>query len=96
MKATGIVRKVDDLGRIVVPKEMRRSLSIEVGDPVEFYVDGDCIVVKKFDIAGDVEQVLDTLERSIQMKDSLLTPEQLSALNAKIEEMRAIAHIQQK
>lgn len=40
MKSTGIVRKVDELGRIVIPKELRRTLNIEEGDPLEIFVDG--------------------------------------------------------
>ena len=43
MKATGIVRKVDELGRIVLPIELRRTLSIEIRDPLEIYVDGESI-----------------------------------------------------
>lgn len=41
MKATGIVRRVDDLGRIVIPKEIRRSLGIREGSPLEMYVDSE-------------------------------------------------------
>jgi transcriptional pleiotropic regulator of transition state genes len=48
MKATGIVRKVDELGRIVLPIELRRSLDIDVKDPIEIYTDGDRIVLKKY------------------------------------------------
>ena len=48
MKSTGIVRKVDELGRIVLPIELRRSLDIEIKDSVEIYVEGDCIILKKF------------------------------------------------
>ena len=51
MKATGIVRKVDELGRIVLPIELRRSLDIEIKDPVEIYVDGDYILLKKYEPA---------------------------------------------
>ena len=51
MKATGIVRKVDELGRIVLPIELRRSLGIEIKDPIEIYVDGDYIVLKKYEPA---------------------------------------------
>lgn len=47
LKSTGIVRKVDELGRIVIPIEIRRGLSIEERDPLEIYVDGDSIVLKK-------------------------------------------------
>ena len=47
MKATGIVRKVDELGRIVLPIELRRTLNIEIRDPLEIYVDGESIMLKK-------------------------------------------------
>lgn len=48
MKATGIVRKVDELGRIVIPIELRRNLGIEVRDPLEIYVDEDTILLKRY------------------------------------------------
>ncbi len=47
MKSTGIVRKVDELGRIVIPKEIRKKLDIEIKDPIEIYVEGSSIVLKK-------------------------------------------------
>ena len=49
MKATGIVRKVDELGRIVIPKELRGSLGIDVRDPLEIFVDGEFIMLKKYE-----------------------------------------------
>lgn len=48
MKSTGIVRKVDELGRIVLPAELRRTLNIDVKDPLEIYVDGSSVVLQKF------------------------------------------------
>lgn len=48
MKATGIVRAVDELGRIVIPKETRRVLNIKEKDSIEFYIDGESIVLKKY------------------------------------------------
>lgn len=48
MKATGIVRKVDELGRIVLPIELRRTLDIEIKDPIEIYVDGEFVILKKY------------------------------------------------
>jgi len=51
MKATGIVRKVDVLGRIVLPIELRKNLDIEKEDPIEIYVDGDFILLKKYEPA---------------------------------------------
>lgn len=51
MKATGIVRKVDELGRIVLPIEMRRTLGIGVKDSVEIYTEADSIVLRKYENA---------------------------------------------
>ncbi len=48
MKSTGIVRKLDELGRIVIPKELRRTLGIEVRDPLEILIDEEKIVLKKY------------------------------------------------
>ena len=48
MKTTGIVRKVDELGRIVVPIELRRMLELDVKDPVEIFVEHDKIILKKY------------------------------------------------
>ena len=51
MKSTGIVRKVDELGRIVLPIELRRTLDIEERDALEIYLDGDKIVLSKYEPA---------------------------------------------
>lgn len=48
MKATGMVRNVDNLGRVVIPKEIRRTLGIDELDPVEIFVDGDKVVLRKY------------------------------------------------
>ncbi|AHC41966.1 AbrB family transcriptional regulator [Bacillus amyloliquefaciens] len=48
MKSIGVVRKVDELGRIVMPIELRRALDIAIKDSIEFFVDGDKIVLKKY------------------------------------------------
>ncbi|MBN4067756.1 MAG: AbrB family transcriptional regulator [Alkaliphilus sp.] len=51
MKSTGIVRKVDELGRIVLPIELRRTLGIKVKDALEIYVDGASVILKKYEPA---------------------------------------------
>lgn len=71
MKATGIVRRVDDLGRLVLPKELRRTLHIKEADPIEFYVEGDTIILKKYDAVGDVLQLLDNTEGYIKQDVNL-------------------------
>ncbi len=59
MKATGIVRRIDDLGRIVIPKEIRRSLRIREGDPLEIYIqNGDEITLKKHSSMGGLINVV--------------------------------------
>ena len=47
MKSTGVVRKVDELGRVVIPKEIRDMLEIYEKDPIEIYIDGNSIILKK-------------------------------------------------
>jgi transcriptional pleiotropic regulator of transition state genes len=51
MKSTAITRKVDELGRIVIPKELRRNLRIEEKDPLEIFVEGEMIILKKYEPA---------------------------------------------
>ena len=51
MKATGIVRPVDPLGRVVIPVELRRTLNIKTDDSLEVFVDGDYIMLKKYEPA---------------------------------------------
>ncbi|MHB1957277.1 MAG: stage V sporulation protein T [Sulfobacillus sp.] len=55
MKATGIVRRIDDLGRVVIPKEIRRTLRIREGDPLEIFVDRDGeVILKKYSPIGEL------------------------------------------
>ena len=69
MKATGIVRRIDDLGRVVIPKEIRRTMRIREGDPLEIYTskDGE-VIFKKYSLMGGVDefaaQLCDTLSKS--------------------------------
>lgn len=48
MRSTGIVRRIDDLGRVVIPKELRRNLKIKEGDPLEIFTENDAICFKKY------------------------------------------------
>lgn len=48
MKATGIVRRIDDLGRVVIPKEIRRTLGIKEGDPMEIYMTGEGVMIQRY------------------------------------------------
>ncbi len=69
MKATGIVRRIDDLGRVVIPKEIRRTMRIREGDPLEIYTDKDGeVIFKKYSPLGDLTdfatQICDTLYKT--------------------------------
>ncbi len=69
MKATGIVRRIDDLGRVVIPKEIRRTMRIREGDPLEIYTDTDGeVIFKKYSPIGELgpytKQYVDVLGRT--------------------------------
>ena len=56
MKATGIVRRIDDLGRVVIPKEIRRTLKIREGDPLEILIEKNCVCLKKYSTLGSFSE----------------------------------------
>ena len=87
MKATGIVRRVDDLGRVVIPKEIRRQLKIEESDPLEIFLSGDGeIILKPYRTdyilrkADDWEELEDPQGKVIAQGHRLSTEGILSAL----------------
>ena len=70
MKATGIVRRIDDLGRVVIPKEIRRTLRIREGDPLEIFTDKDgAVILKKYSPIGELglfsKQFAETISQTI-------------------------------
>ena len=70
MKATGIVRRIDDLGRVVIPKEIRRTLRIREGDPLEIFVDREGeVILKKYSPIGELgdfaKEYADSLHEAI-------------------------------
>ena len=72
MKATGIVRRIDDLGRVVIPKEIRRTMRIREGDPLEIYTDNDGeVIFKKYSPIGELTsfatQYAEVLGKSTEM-----------------------------
>ena len=72
MKATGIVRRIDDLGRVVIPKEIRRTMRIREGDPLEIYTDREGeVIFKKYSPVGEMQsfaaEYADTLQKTSAM-----------------------------
>ena len=56
MKATGIIRRIDELGRVVIPREIRRSLKIREGDPLEILIEKNCVCFKKYSTLGSFSE----------------------------------------
>ncbi len=65
MKATGIVRRIDELGRVVIPKEIRRTLRIKEGDPLEIFTDRDELMLKKYSPIATLERFSEATARSL-------------------------------
>ena len=72
MKATGIMRRVDDLGRVVIPKEIRRNLGIRDGEALEIYTEPGAVIFRKCEVdrIGDLEQACENLLYDCDMAQS--------------------------
>ena len=81
MKSTGIVRKVDELGRIVLPIELRRILGIEEKDRIEIFVDGESIILRKYQ-SGCI--FCDNAKDIINYKGKNICPDCIRAMNEKL------------
>ncbi len=66
MKATGIVRRIDEFGRIVIPREIRSKLRINVGEPVEIFVQGNEVILKKHSIAEETNSIVNIFVENIK------------------------------
>lgn len=86
MKSTGIVRKVDELGRVVIPIEIRNKFDIAEKDPIEIYVDGSCIILKKYEpnciFCGNAKNLISYKDKLVCSKCA----EKLSTLENKNDE----------
>lgn len=88
MKATGIVRRIDDLGRVVIPKEIRRSCNIREGDPLEIFLQDDGVVFKKYnptyrdDLMATLQDAADYYDN---YEDDRVTAEQLRKIAKEID-----------
>ena len=68
MKATGVIRRIDDLGRIVIPKEIRKNLRLRVGESLEIYIDKENnIVLKKFSVVSRISDLAQELTDSMNI-----------------------------
>ena len=92
MKATGIVRRVDDLGRVVIPKEIRRTCNIREGDPLEIFLQDGAVVFKKY-IPPYRDELIATLQDAADYydnyEDDRVTAEQLRKIAKEIDALLA-------
>ena len=65
MKTTGIIRRIDDLGRVVIPKDIRRTLHLREGDPLAIYIDNDSVIFKRYDPSSDWSRTLNEFKEDV-------------------------------
>lgn len=90
MKTTGIIRRIDDLGRIVIPREIRQITRIKEGAPFEILLDeGGSIVLKKINVERNIKDDIDNLEHTISFFSESFDEEELCRIKNAIEEIRS-------
>ena len=93
MKATGIIRRIDELGRIVIPKELRRTLHIKDGDPIEIFTAKDGVIaLRKYEPSNSVLSYLERLETIINDEEFRHKNKML----VKIAELEALLKIEEQ
>ncbi|MGM2628358.1 AbrB/MazE/SpoVT family DNA-binding domain-containing protein [Bacillus cereus group sp. Bce038] len=88
MKSTGITRKVDELGRVVLPKELRDTLGITERAPLEIYVDGEKIILKKYEAGGACAITGEVSKRNVSLANGKITlsPEGINLLMNELQQ----------
>ena len=90
MKATGIIRRIDDLGRIFIPKEIRRNLHIVENDPFELYIVDDMVCFKKYHPETNILKNIEEVQASLTNYN--LTLEQIAAISNKLNEAKDLIY----
>lgn len=90
MKATGIIHRIDDLGRIVIPKEIRRNMNIREGDPMEIYLDGDNRVVFEKYNSGLLPFIHNLADRVEDNEYDTLSPESVKEIKGLLDKISKI------
>lgn len=69
MKSTGITKKIDDLGRLIIPKEIRNTMNLNINDSLAFFIEGDFIILKKYNkdciFCGNTENILNFKDKYV-------------------------------
>ena len=80
MKNTGMTRPIDQLGRIVIPMELRRTLNINISDRLEILVENDCIVLRKFQKGSNIEKLVSEMKAITAKSEIINKIDELSML----------------
>lgn len=73
MRATGVIRRMDDLGRVVIPREIRKFLNMECGEPLEIFTDENCVIFKKYHttpIKDEIEHLKNHIQDYYECNDN--------------------------
>ena len=90
MKATGIIRRIDDLGRIVIPKEIRRAMSVSEGTPMEIFVTGEGVLLKKYYAGTSLSELLSCVSEEVEELSKDLGPERTGDIRQRIRDIEMI------
>ena len=89
MRATGVIRRIDDLGRVVIPKEIRRSMRVKEGDALEIFVENDMVCFKRYnpnaDFLGEIKSIEDSILNEYYMTDNR---EEINIIKMAFQEIR--------
>lgn len=90
MKATGIVRRVDDLGRIVIPKEIRRQLGVSEGTPMELFVKDGKVIFQKYNTSECVMERIKELQNALYEDEAMFGNEKVRKAEEHIKALKEI------
>lgn len=89
---TGIIRRIDDLGRIVIPKEIRRKLNIKEGDPLELSLDGNKVVFELYIPTYEYKKEINRLIERLEEEKDYLNKEEINRAILKLQEACNVLH----
>lgn len=90
MNTTGIIRRVDDLGRVVIPKEVRRKVGISEGTPMEIFVSAEGIMLKKYHTENELLNMTENLKEALDDMCVDLGPEKTGNIRRHIREIQIL------
>lgn len=94
MKVTGIIRRVDDFGRIVIPKVVRREMGITEGTPLELFTEKGALIYKKYDVENELRNMVGNLMEAVEDMCIDLGPEKTGYIRRHIREIQKLLQLE--